>query len=84
VVNLRRERYRSRSGERVREPGEHRQIGVEPDALSERDETVVVLQASELALDGGTACRSRFQSSRCLRLRVSPYERTTSLTPRGS
>lgn len=44
---------------RLREPGEDREVGVTADALdasdTERGEAVVVLQASELALDGGPA-----------------------------
>ena len=54
---LRREWYSSRSGECRGEACEHHEISVEPDALDpanpERGESVVVLQASELALDGG-------------------------------
>src|SRR5437764_8149945 len=42
-----------------REPTKDRQVGVEPDALdptnAEHRQGVVVLQASELALDGGAA-----------------------------
>jgi hypothetical protein len=56
-ARLRSKRNGSRSQERLPEPSEHRQIGVERDALNaanaERGEAVVVLQASELALAGG-------------------------------
>ncbi len=56
---LRHQRYGPCSTERLREPGEHDEVGVKLDALqasdAERGEAVVVLQASELALDGGAA-----------------------------
>jgi hypothetical protein len=56
---LRRERDGSRPGERGGEAGEHYEVGVERHALDparpERGEPVVVLQASELPLDGGAA-----------------------------
>ena len=52
---LRREWYGSRSGERQRQPGEHREAGVKLDALqaadAERCKTVLVLEAPELLLD---------------------------------
>jgi len=58
-VRLRCERDDSGSGERLREPGEHREVGMKPDTLNpanaERREAVVVLQASELALHCGAA-----------------------------
>ena len=45
--------------ESLGEPREHHEVGVKPDALdapnAERSEAVVVLQAAELALDGGAA-----------------------------
>ena len=53
------ERYGSGAAERLREPREHREVGVKLDALNapdaERREAVVVLQAAELALDGGAS-----------------------------
>ena len=56
---LRREWNGSRSGKRGGEAGEHDEVGVERDPLqaahAERSEAVVVLQAPELALDGGAA-----------------------------
>lgn len=59
AISLGGERNRSRSTQRLREPCEHRQVGVEchplqaPDA--ERRESVIVLQASEFALNGDAA-----------------------------
>ncbi len=51
ACGLRREWYGSRSGERLREPGEHRQIGVKLDAgeaaNAERPEAVFVLQKAD-------------------------------------
>jgi Cytochrome c oxidase caa3 assembly factor (Caa3_CtaG) len=50
---------RNCSGERHAEAGENRQVGVERDALDDTDrqrrQSVLVLQAAELALDGGAA-----------------------------
>ena len=47
------------SRELQREPSQDRQVGMEPDALKAADakerEAIVVLQATELALDGGAA-----------------------------
>ena len=55
ACDLRRERYGSCSGESLREPGEHREVGVKLDAgeaaNAERSKPVLVLQAAELALD---------------------------------
>jgi hypothetical protein len=52
---LRRERNSPRSGERLREPSQHHEISVKADPLqaadTKRGESVVVLQASELALN---------------------------------
>jgi hypothetical protein len=52
---LRRKRHDPRPAERQRQPRQHRQISVKPDTLDaahpEEGEAVVVLQASELALD---------------------------------
>ena len=57
IVRLCGEWYGSRSGERPRQPGEHGEVGVKRDLRqatdAERAERVFVLQASELALDGG-------------------------------
>jgi hypothetical protein len=56
---LRRGWYGSRSGEFQREPTEDCQVGMETDALDAADaehrQRIVVLQPSELALDGGAA-----------------------------
>jgi hypothetical protein len=54
-----REWNRSRSAQSLSESGEHHKVGVKLDALqatdAKRGEAVVVLQASELALDGSAA-----------------------------
>lgn len=59
MTGLRRKRYGSRSGERLAEPGEHDEVGVQDDALqatyTQRGEAVVVLQPAELALNSGAA-----------------------------
>lgn len=56
---LSRERHGSRPTERLRLPREHHKIGVKLDTLqpanAQRCKSVLVLQASELALDGGAA-----------------------------
>jgi hypothetical protein len=53
------ERNGSRSGKCLRESGEHHEVSVEGHPLqatdAERGESVIVLQASELALDGNAA-----------------------------
>src|SRR5438876_7040932 len=50
-------RHGTQPGEFQRQPPEDREVGVEPDALdathAEHRQSVVVLQAAELALDGG-------------------------------
>ena len=55
---LRGERNGSRSTKRLRQPREHHKVGVKRDTLqtahAERRKSVLVLQASELALHGGT------------------------------
>lgn len=59
VVDLGRERNGPRPTERLREPREHRQVGVKRDPFqatdAERRELVLVLQPAELALDSATA-----------------------------
>jgi hypothetical protein len=56
---LSRDRCGSRSGESLRQPREHRQVGVEPDAHhasdAKRCESGLMLEPSELALDSRTA-----------------------------
>jgi len=56
---LRGEPYRPRPAERLREPSEHHEVGVKLDAReaanADRGESIVVLQAAELALDSATA-----------------------------
>ncbi len=59
VASLRGEWHCSRATERLGESGEHDRVGVQPDALdaahADRGEAEVMLQESELALDGGAA-----------------------------
>lgn len=54
--SLGREWNGSRSGQRSGEPGEHHEIGMQRDLLdsahAQRRESVFVLQAAEVALDG--------------------------------
>ena len=56
---IRRQRYRSRSAQRLPAPCEHREVGVMPHARNPANaqvyESVVHLQATELELDGGAA-----------------------------
>jgi hypothetical protein len=56
---LRREFDSARSGESLRQSSEHRQIGMEHDALqaanAKRSQPVVMLEPTELALDRSTA-----------------------------
>src|SRR4051812_19259445 len=59
MTTLRRDRQLARSAQRERESREDREVGVKPDALqspdAQRRESVVVLQAAELALNGRAA-----------------------------
>jgi hypothetical protein len=84
VRGLRRERYDSRSGERLRESREHRQVGVKLDALksthAECGQPVLVLQATKLALDGGA---STIEIAPPLRLARNKRVKPGSLDPAG-
>ncbi len=59
AASLGSESYRPCSGERLAEPGEHCEVGVNPNAVdaarAEWCEPVLMLEPSELALDGGAA-----------------------------
>ena len=59
---LRRESNGSWPRDRLRQPRQHAEVGVERDPRrttdAERREAVLVLQAPELALDGPAGCRS--------------------------